>query len=73
MRFGLKQAAIPAATLFCSLSVPFLAVPIGWRNLFGLVAGLTLLYGIILLMNSKDDEHGNAKKKNATKLRLIDI
>ncbi|WP_432702196.1 MFS transporter [Lysinibacillus sphaericus] len=68
--FGLKQAAIPAATLFCSLSVPFLAVPIGWRNLFGLVAVLTLFYGIILLMNSNDDEHGNAKKKNATKLRL---
>ncbi|CCW04386.1 MFS transporter [Bacillus sp. GeD10] len=45
--FGLKQAAIPAATLLCSLTIPLLAGPIGWRNVFWVIAACALMYAIL--------------------------
>lgn len=38
-RFGIKQAAIPAASLLAGVSVPLIASTVGWRWAFGLAAG----------------------------------
>lgn len=38
LSFGLKQAAIPAATLLAGLSVPALGLTLGWRWAFGVAA-----------------------------------
>ncbi len=43
--FGLKQAAIPAATLTAGLSVPLLALTVGWPWAF---AGAALFAGLLL-------------------------
>ncbi|MFF4839964.1 MFS transporter [Streptomyces collinus] len=47
--FGLKQAAVPAATLLASASMPLLAQPAGWRPLFGLTAALCAVATVPLL------------------------
>nr|WP_228721018.1 MFS transporter [Arthrobacter sp. 260] len=47
--FGLKQAAIPAATLAAGLSVPLVALTIGWQWTFTIAAGLALLFIPVLL------------------------
>ncbi|MFG2826179.1 MFS transporter [Streptomyces sp. NPDC048434] len=46
--FGLKQAAVPAATLVCSVAVPLLVVPFGWRSAFCVAAALCVLHGVVL-------------------------
>lgn len=38
LSFGVKQAAIPAATLLAGVSVPAIALTLGWRWAFGIVA-----------------------------------
>ncbi|GAB3249296.1 MFS transporter [Arthrobacter pigmenti] len=43
LAFGFKQAAIPAATLAAGLSVPALALTIGWRWAFALAAVFAVL------------------------------
>ncbi|MGX1885815.1 MFS transporter [Streptomyces sp. NPDC055287] len=40
--FGLKQAAVPAATLLASVAMPMLTGPVGWRPVF---AGTAVLCG----------------------------
>ncbi|TSB17022.1 MFS transporter [Streptomyces benahoarensis] len=45
--FGLKQAAVPMATLLGSVAVPALAVPYGWRAVFLSAAGVCALYGVV--------------------------
>ncbi len=41
--FGLKQAAIPAATLIAGISIPVIALTLGWRAAFVLPALATLV------------------------------
>lgn len=41
--FGLKQAAVPTATLLASVAMPMLAGPVGWRLVF---AGTAVLCGV---------------------------
>ncbi len=41
--FGIKQAAIPAATLTAGLSVPIFALTVGWQWTFALTAFLAVL------------------------------
>lgn len=38
LAFGMKQAAIPAASLLSGLAVPLIAIPVGWRWAFRLAA-----------------------------------
>jgi MFS family permease len=40
LAFGIKQSAIPAATLLGGLAVPTLVVVVGWRGTFGVAATL---------------------------------
>ncbi|MEU8890406.1 MFS transporter [Streptomyces sp. NPDC048442] len=42
LAFGMKQAAVPAATLLASMAMPMLAGPSGWRPVF---AGTAVLCG----------------------------
>jgi MFS family permease len=46
--FGIKQAAIPAATLLAGLAVPIIAVTLGWRWAFA--GGAALALGISLFV-----------------------
>ncbi len=43
LAFGVKQAAIPAATLLAGLAVPAASGVVGWRTAFGLAAALAAL------------------------------
>lgn len=47
--FGIKQAAIPAATLAAGLSVPVVALTVGWSWTFALAAGLATLLILALI------------------------
>ncbi len=55
LAFGIKQAAIPAATLLAGLAVPLLALTVGWRWAFAGGAALALC---IALLVSKGEEDG---------------
>lgn len=48
LAFGLKQAAVPAASLLAGLSVPALALTVGWRWAFAVAAGLAATIAISL-------------------------
>lgn len=43
LRFGIKQAAIPMASLLAGVSVPLIASTVGWRWAFALAAGAAAL------------------------------
>ncbi len=62
LAFGVKQAAIPAATLLAGLAVPTLAVTVGWRWAFTGGAALALC---IALLVSKGGEKGIRRVKEA--------
>ena len=46
--FGIKQAAPPTATMLAGLSVPVLAVTVGWRWAYGLAAVLALVVALFI-------------------------
>ena len=50
--FGIKQSGIPAATLLGGLSVPLIALTVGWRWAFAL-GGLIALVTVMLVPGSK--------------------
>lgn len=48
LAFGIKQAAIPMATLLASLAVPTLALTVGWRYAFGSAAILATALTVVI-------------------------
>ena len=62
LAFGIKQAAIPAATLLAGLAVPTLAVTVGWRWAFAGGAALALC---VALLVPKGGEKGIRRVKEA--------
>jgi predicted MFS family arabinose efflux permease len=46
LAFGIKQAAIPAAVLVSGLTLPLLALPLGWRPTFAICAGGALAVAV---------------------------
>ena len=48
LSFGVKQSAIPTATLFAGLAVPVIALTFGWRWAFVGAAALALLVAIVV-------------------------
>lgn len=48
LAIGLKQSAIPAATLFAGLSIPVVALTLGWRAAFVVPALATLVVPFVL-------------------------
>ena len=59
LAFGVKQAAIPVATLLAGLAVPVLAVTFGWRWAF---AGAALLALLVSLFVPKGGDDGSPKR-----------
>ncbi|MGC8472403.1 MAG: MFS transporter [Acidimicrobiales bacterium] len=53
LAFGVKQAAIPTATLLSGLAVPALAITAGWHVAYLAAAGLVLLVGAVLLLGGR--------------------
>lgn len=49
LAFGLKQAGVPAATLIAGLSVPVLALTVGWKWTFAIGAVFALLLVPVLI------------------------
>jgi MFS family permease len=47
LAFGIKQAAIPMASLIGGLTVPTLAVLVGWRGTFTIVAGFAAVGAVV--------------------------
>ena len=60
LAFGVKQAAIPVATLLAGLAVPVLAVTVGWRWAF---AGAALLALLVSLLVPKGGDGGSSSAK----------
>ncbi len=46
--FGVKQAAIPGATLLAGLALPLVALPLGWRAAFASAAALAVGYVLVV-------------------------
>ncbi len=67
LSFGIKQAAIPIATLLAGLTVPTLAVTVGWRWAFAGAAGLALLVAALV----PAERVGNVRR--ATEARAGDV
>ena len=63
LAFGVKQAAIPVATLLAGLAVPLLAVTVGWRWAFA--GGALLALGVSLLVPREDDSAPPGRVKRA--------
>ncbi|MEU3573634.1 MFS transporter [Kitasatospora sp. NPDC036755] len=50
--FGLKQAAVPTATLLASAAMPLLAGPVGWRGVFAATAVPCGLGAVLLVRHA---------------------
>ncbi|GGV58344.1 hypothetical protein GCM10010277_60920 [Streptomyces longisporoflavus] len=68
--FGLKQAAVPAATLLASLAMPLLAEPAGWRPVFAATAVLCAAATAPLLRRREPsgDQAGQIARQRGTVL-----
>ncbi len=67
--FGLKQASIPLATLLCSITVPMIAVPFGWRVVYltsSIILFIYVIYEFSLIKYSSDNR--KVQKKNIYKV-----
>lgn len=47
LAFGVKQAAIPAATLLAGFALPVVGLTLGWRVSFAAASGLALVYVLV--------------------------
>ena len=63
LAFGVKQAAIPIATLLAGLAVPVIAVTLGWRWAFAGAALLALIVALIVPRGGHAGVTENAPKK----------
>ncbi len=74
LMFGVKQAAVPASTTVAGLSVPLIALTVGWRWAFGAAAVMALLV-LFLLRGSAGDAprpvHVQARKRPSSALLVI--
>lgn len=61
LSFGVKQSAIPAATLLAGLAVPLVALTVGWRFVF--VGAAALALGVALLVPAGRDVAVPAKDR----------
>ncbi|CAN5197395.1 N/A [soil metagenome] len=62
LAFGVKQAALPTATLLAGLAVPSLATTVGWRWAFVVSAALALV--VSLLVPKEDPDAGPHRPKD---------
>jgi MFS family permease len=72
LAFGVKQAAIPTATLLAGLAVPTLAVTIGWRWAFAGGAALALCVAF-LVPQGKEEGIRRVKEARAGDVPLLPL
>lgn len=65
LAFGVKQAAIPAATLLGGLATPLVAISVGWR--WGFVGAAALTAGVALALARASDA-GRVRTRTAPRL-----
>ncbi len=53
LAFGIKQAAIPSATLLSGIAVPALALTAGWHAAYLAAAGVGLVVGAVLVLGGR--------------------
>jgi predicted MFS family arabinose efflux permease len=53
LALGVKQSAIPIATLLAGLSIPLLALPLGWRWAFGVIACAAAVIAAVAWLNGR--------------------
>lgn len=63
--FGIKQSAIPLATLLGGLAVPGIALTIGWRWAFAGAAGIALVASLLAPRRSRSADEGTAGRPGA--------
>jgi predicted MFS family arabinose efflux permease len=63
--FGIKQSGIPAAILVSGLALPLLALPLGWRPTFALVALGPLAVGLMLRGGASSDQRAVAGRPSS--------
>ena len=66
LAFGVKQAAIPTATLLSGLAVPALAVTAGWHAAYLAAACLVMLVGAVLVLGGRPLMPGPVTPGSAT-------
>jgi len=67
--FGVKQAAIPVSTLLAGVSVPLVAIDLGWRYAY-LGAALVALIVTLVLPKANRSQGGNAAQRQKTTVVL---
>lgn len=65
LAYGLKQAAIPLATLLAGIAIPLVAIPLGWRPAFAIAAGLSLVVMLSVPNSRRLPEAGSAAPSEA--------
>ena len=65
LAFGIKQAAIPAATLIAGLAVPLVATTVGWRWAFAGGAALVLCVALLVPKGEKRNKTRRVKEARA--------
>lgn len=69
LAFGLKQSAVPLTTLAAGLSIPLIALTLGWRWAFAMAAGATVLL-IFVFLSFGPRRRPSGIKRIATKVPL---
>jgi MFS family permease len=57
LAFGIKQSAIPSATLLAGLAVPSIATTAGWRPAFQGAAGLATILALLAIVVVRNSPH----------------
>ena len=73
LAFGIKQAAIPAATLLAGLAVPAIALTVGWRWAFAGGAALALCMVLLVPRGEEDGARGHVREARAGDVPLAPL
>lgn len=73
LAFGVKQAAIPAATLLAGLAVPLVATTIGWRWAFAGGAALALCVALLVPRGREEGMRSRVKAARAGDVPLAPL
>lgn len=69
LAYGLKQSAVPLASLLAGLAIPFLALTLGWRSAYVLAAVLAVaLLGLFLVIGPKRLPKGTKRVSSSVPL-----
>jgi len=70
LAFGVKQSAIPAATLLGGLAVPGIALVLGWRSALAAGAALALVVAGSAVLSARDRDRGGLRDADGVDLGL---